>query len=111
MSKNKHSIEADLQRLSDESFLQRMVRDMKLAFWLFQQREVSLLAKAVPVLVLAYTLAPLDLIPDFIPILGQLDDIALIMLGVRFFLRLAPPQVVGRYEANRRGLMPIDLEP
>lgn len=110
MSKNKHSLEASTKRLSDEGFMKRTLRDMKLAFWLFRQRDVSLFAKLVPIVALAYALAPVDLIPDFIPVLGQIDDIAFIMIGVRLFLRLAPPPVVGRYQADKLGLAPIETE-
>lgn len=41
--------------------------------------------------VLAYALSPIDLIPDFILVLGQLDDLLLIPLGVALVVRLAPP--------------------
>ena len=50
-------------------------------------------AKWVAVLVLAYALSPIDLIPDFIPVLGQLDDLVLIPLGVALVTRLTPQPV------------------
>lgn len=99
MSEPKNSLETALARLSDDHFVTQAVRDVKLAFWLMQQPDVSLLAKLVPLLAVLYVLVPVDLLPDFVPLLGQIDDLALVMLGVRLFLRLAPPQVVGRYEA------------
>jgi uncharacterized membrane protein YkvA (DUF1232 family) len=52
------------------------------------------LAKAIAVLVLAYALSPIDLIPDFIPILGYLDDLLLLPLGIWLVLRLTPPPVL-----------------
>ena len=45
-------------------------------------------------LVAAYAFSPIDLIPDFIPIIGLLDDLVLIPLSVALILHLAPPQVV-----------------
>jgi len=42
----------------------------------------------------AYALSPLDLIPDFIPVLGYLDDLLLVPLGLLLVLRLLPPQVL-----------------
>lgn len=57
---------------------------------------VRLLALAVA----AYALSPIDLIPDFIPILGYLDDLLLLPLGIALILRLTPPQVI---EAARAG--------
>ena len=49
-------------------------------------------------IVAAYALSPIDLIPDFIPILGLLDDAILIPLGIWLFLKLVPDQL---YAENR----------
>jgi len=51
-------------------------------------------AKAVIVMVVAYALSPIDLIPDFIPILGYLDDIILLPIGIWFALTLIPASVM-----------------
>jgi len=62
-----------------------------LALWkLFRHPETPLLAKLVAVLVLAYALSPIDLIPDFIPVLGLLDDVILLPLGIALAVRLTP---------------------
>ena len=50
--------------------------------------------RLLAMLVAAYAFSPIDLIPDFIPIIGLLDDLVLIPLGVALILHLAPPQVV-----------------
>jgi uncharacterized membrane protein YkvA (DUF1232 family) len=55
-------------------------------------------AKALGLLVTAYALSPIDLIPDFIPLLGLLDDAVLIPLGIWLFVRLLPP---GQFEEHR----------
>lgn len=47
-------------------------------------------AKIAAVVVLAYAASPIDLIPDFIPVLGQLDDLVLVPLGVALVIRLVP---------------------
>jgi len=59
-------------------------------------------AKLLAALVVAYALSPIDLIPDFIPVLGYLDDLLLVPLGVYLALRLVPPQVLAsaRSEAD-----------
>jgi hypothetical protein len=46
------------------------------------------------VVVLGYALSPLDLIPDFIPVLGLLDDLVLVPLGLWITIRMIPPEVM-----------------
>ena len=62
-----------------------------LALWkLFRHPETPLMAKAVAIGVLAYALSPIDLIPDFIPVLGLLDDVILLPLGIALAVKLTP---------------------
>jgi uncharacterized membrane protein YkvA (DUF1232 family) len=76
-------------------------------FWrLLGDRRVHLLVKALLLGGIIYALSPLDFIPDFVPFLGQLDDLAIIVLAGRFFLQLCPPEVVAEHAARidpRRG--------
>ena len=51
-------------------------------------------AKALTFMVVAYALSPIDLIPDFIPVLGYLDDLILLPLGIMLAVRLIPPNVL-----------------
>jgi uncharacterized membrane protein YkvA (DUF1232 family) len=51
-------------------------------------------AKLLAVIVLAYAFSPIDLIPDFIPVLGYLDDLLLLPLGIWLVLRLIPDPVM-----------------
>lgn len=51
-------------------------------------------AKVVVAAVLAYAFSPIDLIPDFVPVLGLLDDLILVPLGIALALRLIPPDVL-----------------
>jgi len=61
------------------------------ALWkLFKHPATPLSAKLVAIAVLAYAVSPIDLIPDFIPVLGQLDDLILIPLGVALVVKLTP---------------------
>ena len=61
-------------------------------------------ARAWALLVLAYALSPIDLIPDFVPVLGYLDDLLLVPAGLWPALRLLPPAVLAdaRREAAAR---------
>jgi len=62
-----------------------------LALWkLFRHPQTPLLPKAIALLVLAYALSPIDLIPDFIPVLGWLDDLVLLPLGIALAVKLTP---------------------
>lgn len=57
-------------------------------------------AKALALAVVAYALSPIDLIPDFIPVLGLLDDLVLLPLGIYLALKLIPAHVMA--EARER---------
>lgn len=57
-------------------------------------------AKALALLVAAYALSPIDLIPDFIPVLGYLDDLVLVPLGIMLAVRLIPPKVMREHRAT-----------
>jgi uncharacterized membrane protein YkvA (DUF1232 family) len=48
----------------------------------------------------AYLFFPIDLIPDFVPVLGQLDDLAVVLLGLDFFIRSAPADIVEEHLAK-----------
>jgi uncharacterized membrane protein YkvA (DUF1232 family) len=62
-----------------------------LALWkLFRHADTPRPAKLVALLVLAYALSPIDLIPDFIPVLGLLDDVILLPLGIALAVKLTP---------------------
>lgn len=60
------------------------------------------IARIVAGCVVAYAFSPLDLIPDFVPVLGYLDDLVLVPLGVALALRLIPPAVMADCRARAR---------
>ena len=65
-------------------------------------------AKLLAVCIVAYALSPIDLIPDFIPVLGYLDDLILIPLGIYLLLKLIPPEVLA--ESRSRAKAAADLK-
>ena len=79
----------------------QLVDHLRLAWLLIQDARVPLVTKLIPVAVLIYVLSPIDLIPDFIPVLGQLDDIGVTVLGLNWFVHMCPPSVV---QEHRRAL-------
>lgn len=68
---------------------------------------VRLLAMAVA----AYALSPIDLIPDFIPVLGYLDDLLIVPLGILLVVRLIPPELLAEHRAAaaRRLARPVSV--
>ena len=57
-------------------------------------------AKALAIAVAAYALSPIDLIPDFIPVLGYLDDLIIVPLGVLLVIRLIPGELMEEFRAK-----------
>jgi uncharacterized membrane protein YkvA (DUF1232 family) len=71
-----------------------------IALWkLFKHPQTPRAAKLVAIAVIAYAVSPIDLIPDFIPLLGQLDALILLPLGVALVVKLTPPPL---WEARLR---------
>lgn len=81
-----------LQRVRDwAKFLKRQV----LLLWFsYRHPQTPWLPKVVAMVVVAYALSPIDLIPDFIPILGYLDDVILLPLGIWLVIKLMPADVL-----------------
>ena len=62
-----------------------------MALWkLFRHPDTPRAARWLAIAVVAYAVSPIDLIPDFIPVLGLLDDMILVPLGVALVIRLTP---------------------
>jgi len=59
-------------------------------------------AKALVAVIIAYALSPIDLIPDFIPVLGYLDDLILIPAGIYLALKMIPGEVLEEYRQKAR---------
>lgn len=57
-------------------------------------------AKALAGAVAAYALSPIDLIPDFIPVLGYLDDLLIVPAGIWIALRMIPPTLIAEFRAK-----------
>ena len=65
------------------------------------------LVRLLALLVAAYALSPIDLIPDFIPVLGYLDDLVIVPLGVLLVLKLVPPEVTR--SAREQALAAVEI--
>lgn len=74
-----------------------IMRDVH-AIWLAARDPRTLwLAKALALVVAAYAVSPIDLIPDFIPVLGYVDDIIIVPLGIMLVVKLIPPEVMNEH--------------
>jgi uncharacterized membrane protein YkvA (DUF1232 family) len=72
-------------------------RDVLALYLAAHDPRVPWYAKVVAAGVAAYALSPIDLIPDFIPVLGYLDDLILVPLGIALAIRLIPPAVFAEH--------------
>ncbi len=71
-------------------------RDIPAVFLALKDEETPLLAKLIAAVTVAYALSPVDLIPDFIPVLGYLDDVILLPALIALIIKLIPQSVWDR---------------
>lgn len=85
------------------AWARRIKRDAMTLWFARLHPQTPWYAKAMGGLVLAYALSPIDLIPDFIPVLGYLDDVILLPVLIWLTVRLLPPQVLAesRHQAEQ----------
>lgn len=81
------SLKAHAKRLETETYA---------LYLAYKDPAVPWYAKAFAAFVVAHTVSPIDLIPDFIPVLGYLDDLIITPLGIAIALRMIPPEVMQR---------------
>jgi uncharacterized membrane protein YkvA (DUF1232 family) len=66
----------------------------------YRDPRVPWYARALAAVVVGYAFCPIDLIPDFVPVLGYLDDLLLVPLGIWLALKLIPPEVMAEARAQ-----------
>lgn len=69
-------------------------KELKALYLVYKRPDTPWYAKVVIVIVVGYALSPIDLIPDFIPVLGYIDDLILIPLGILIVIRLIPDEIM-----------------
>jgi uncharacterized membrane protein YkvA (DUF1232 family) len=74
-------------------------------YFAYKDSRVPLYAKVFTACVVAYAFSPIDLIPDFIPVLGYLDDIIIVPLGIKLALKMIPNAVIKDCEEKAEELM------
>ncbi len=80
-----------------KSWARSIRRDVHALYLASRNPRVPWYAKALALVVAGYALSPIDVIPDFIPVLGYLDDVILVPLGIWLVIRLIPPDVMAEH--------------
>lgn len=84
----------------------------RLAWRLFRDARLPAVTKfIIPGLAAAYLLMPADLLPDILPGLGQLDDLAVLALGIKLFIDAAPAWLVQEHRDGLAGRAPVGSRP
>ena len=80
-------------------FVNRIKVDSLALWFALRHPETAFIVPALLWLVVAYALSPIDLIPDFIPVIGLLDDLVILAIAIFFGVRLLPVRVIDRCRA------------
>ena len=80
--------------------IRRLPTYIRLVWALLRDGRVPAQQKLILAGIGAYLFFPIDLIPDFVPVLGQLDDLAVVILGLDLFIRSAPADIVEEHLAK-----------
>ena len=83
-----------------KSWASGLKRDAHAIYLASRDPRVPWYAKALAIAVAGYALSPIDLIPDFIPIIGYLDELILLPLGIWLVVSLIPPEIMVEYRAK-----------
>ena len=77
-----------------KAWAKSLKRDVMTLWFVLRHPHTPWLARALAAILTAYALSPIDLIPDFIPVLGYLDDLIIVPLGIWLLLKIIPEQVL-----------------
>ena len=91
-----------------KSKVKQIKKQIVIVYLAYRHKDVKWYKKAFLLLILIYAASPIDLIPDFIPILGMLDDIILIPLGVIIAIKIIPQSVWEECKINAEKGTSID---
>ncbi|WP_160718653.1 YkvA family protein [Bacillus sp. USDA818B3_A] len=83
-----------------KKYARKLKQNLFVLYLSYKDNRVPWYAKLVAICVVAYAFSPIDLIPDFIPVLGYLDDLIIVPLGISLALKLIPPYVIEENRVN-----------
>lgn len=81
-----------LERIKNQIY--KLKKEILTLYLASKRKDVPWYARIIIVLVVGYALSPIDLIPDFIPVLGYLDDIIIVPLGISLAIKLVPKEIL-----------------
>ena len=88
-----------------KAWARNLKKQVFILYFAYKDNRVPWYAKLFAACVVAYAFSPIDLIPDFIPILGYIDDVIIVPLGIILALRMIPEIVITNCEGKAEELM------
>lgn len=88
-----------------KAWAKKLKRNIFVLYLAYKDERVPWYAKLFTACVVAYAFSPIDLIPDFIPVLGYLDDVIIIPLGIMLALKMIPNEVLSACEVKAEEMM------
>lgn len=85
--------------------MKSLKKNIAVLYLAMKDKRTSILVKILALLVISYALSPIDLIPDFIPVFGLLDDLILLPLGIYLIYKLIPLNIKNELEIKAEGLL------
>ncbi|MCL6509168.1 MAG: DUF1232 domain-containing protein [Anaerolineae bacterium] len=80
-----------------------LINRARLIWHLMRDPRVPVYLKVLPIATALYVVSPVDLLPDVAPLLGQLDDLGVLLVGIESFIALCPAHVVEEHRAQIEG--------
>ena len=88
-----------------KAWAKNLKRQLFILYFAYKDERVPWYVKLFTACIVAYAFSPIDLIPDFIPILGYLDDVIILPLGIMFALKMIPKDVLSDCEVKANEMM------
>ena len=86
--------------MSLKNWAQKIKRHTLTVYCVARDPRTPMMVRILALLIAAYALSPIDLIPDFIPVIGYLDDLLIVPLGIALVVSLTPPDVIKAAKAK-----------
>lgn len=88
-----------------KAWAKKIKHQLFVLYFAYKDERIPWYAKVFTICVVAYAFSPIDLIPDFIPILGYVDDVILVPLGILLALKMIPNEVILECEVKAKEMI------